>query len=90
MLWWAREHGCLWRAENICALAAEGGHLAVLRWAREYDCLWWRWWRSRCPWDVRTCGGAAAGGHLVVLTRLLGRGLWGRVFYDGLLCTDLN
>ena len=23
-------------------------------------------------------------------TRLLGRGFWGRAFYDGLLCTDSN
>jgi hypothetical protein len=38
---WARQHGCPWsedlKVEDLygCALAAEGGHLWVLRWARE-------------------------------------------------------
>jgi hypothetical protein len=36
VLQWARAHGCPWRAKHICAWAAEGGHLAVLRWAREH------------------------------------------------------
>jgi hypothetical protein len=30
----------------VCALAAEGGHLAVLKWAREQD--------PPCQWDGRT------------------------------------
>ena len=50
------------RAENFgtsgrAADAANGGHLEVLKWARE----------NGCPWDERTCRGAAECGHLEVL-----------------------
>ena len=42
----------------ICEIAAEYGHLEVLKWARE----------NGCPWDILTCTYAAAkGGHLEVL-----------------------
>jgi len=44
VLVWAREHGCPWSQEYICAWAADGGHMAVLRWARA----------NGCPWDGRT------------------------------------
>ncbi|AJF97486.1 ankyrin repeat protein [Pandoravirus inopinatum] len=37
--------------------AALNGHPGVLKWAHA----------KGCPWDGRTCYGAAAGGHLVVL-----------------------
>ena len=53
---WARENGCPWD-EKTCALAAEFGHLEMLKWARE----------NGCPWDERTCSGAAEYGHLEVL-----------------------
>ena len=42
---------------EVCACAASGGHLHVLRWAREHG----------CPWDAATCARAARGGHLDVL-----------------------
>jgi len=38
-------------------VAAEGGHLAVLKWLHN----------TRCPWDSWTCSAAAASGHLAVL-----------------------
>jgi hypothetical protein len=41
---------------DVC-IAAEGGHLQVLKLAREHD----------CPWDEQTCEKAAEGGHLEVL-----------------------
>jgi hypothetical protein len=46
-------------ASEMCAAAAGGGHLAVLRWlVRE----------SGCEWDAdETCDAAARGGHLAVL-----------------------
>jgi len=53
---WAKANGCPWVA-RVCALAASGGHLQVLRRARELD----------CPWDESTCSAAAAFGHLKVL-----------------------
>ena len=34
----------------VCAMAAQGGHLAVLKWAREQH--------PPCPWDGRTFRGA--------------------------------
>lgn len=40
-----------------CALAAEGGHLEVLRWARD----------NGCDWDRHTCLHAASGGQLAAL-----------------------
>jgi hypothetical protein len=43
------------RSDEMCAAAAGGGHLAVLRWLRE----------SGCNWDEETCAAAARGGHLV-------------------------
>ena len=65
---WAKAKGCPWAwslstrgwregSANPCALAAEGGHLAVLQWARAHH----------CPWDAATCYAAASGGHLDVL-----------------------
>jgi hypothetical protein len=45
------------RADEICATAAERGHLSVLQWAR----------RHQIPWDERTCAAAARGGHFDVL-----------------------
>jgi hypothetical protein len=53
---WAKEIGCPWNTRT-CALAAAGGHLAVLKWLREH----------RCPWDSSTCAAAAEGGYLEVL-----------------------
>ena len=43
--------------ERVCAEAAAGGYLEVLKWARECG----------CPWDEDACAYAAAGGHLEVL-----------------------
>ena len=57
---WARANGCpCWglHSNNLCAIAAAGGHLEALQWAREHG----------CPWDVSTCRAAAGGGHLDVL-----------------------
>jgi len=48
---WAKANGCWWGvpnydgSNNTCALAAEGGYLAVLRGAREHH----------CPWNAATC-----------------------------------
>jgi len=56
LLAWAKDNGFPWDGP-ICALAAEGGHLAVLVWAREHG----------CEWDAETCEAAAAEGHLTVL-----------------------
>jgi hypothetical protein len=53
---WAKARGCPWDV-NVCAYAAEGGHLEVLKWARE----------NLCPWDEATCYWAAQGEHLDVL-----------------------
>jgi hypothetical protein len=36
---WARQHDCPWN-EWACYVAAEGGHLAVLKWARANGCKW--------------------------------------------------
>ena len=41
----------------ICEIAAEYGHLEVLKWARQ----------NGCPWDEMTCSFAADGGYLEVL-----------------------
>lgn len=50
---------CAWKtiSAKICAAAAQGGHLEVLKWARE----------NGCQWDKCTCANAAGGGHLAVL-----------------------
>ena len=45
------------RADEICATAAENGHLGALQWAR----------RHQIPWDERTCAAAAKSGHFEVL-----------------------
>lgn len=45
------------RADEICATAAENGHLGALQWAR----------RHQIPWDERTCAAAAKSGHFGVL-----------------------
>ena len=44
-------------SEEVCAGAAAGGYLEVLKWAREND----------CPWDKETCKWAAENGHLEIL-----------------------
>jgi hypothetical protein len=41
----------------VCADAAKGGHLEILRWAHS----------NGCPWDAATCLHAAKNGHLEVL-----------------------
>ena len=51
---WAKARGCPWD-EEICAWAARGGHLKVLKWA----------WGAAVASQVCCC--AAAGGHLKVL-----------------------
>lgn len=43
--------------ENVCRLAARGGHLSALQWLRQ----------NGCPWDQRACHEAAGGGHQAVL-----------------------
>jgi len=52
---WANSSGCT----RVCAFAAFGGHLAVLRWAREQD--------PPCPWSSYTCSQAAKAGQLEAL-----------------------
>jgi hypothetical protein len=42
---------------DVCATAAYGGHLELLKWARA----------NGCDWDSRTCEDAALEGHLEVL-----------------------
>ncbi|KAG5190200.1 hypothetical protein JKP88DRAFT_175935 [Tribonema minus] len=42
---------------DVCAAAAAGGHMDVLRWARG----------AGCAWDERVCAQARANGHLEVL-----------------------
>jgi len=49
---------------RLCAYAAGGGHLEVLKWARG----------EGCPWNERTCAAAAEGGHLEVLKWARARG----------------
>ena len=56
MLKWLREQDCPCD-EDVCNLAALGGHLEVLQWARGLN----------CEWDVLTCELAAQGGHLEFL-----------------------
>lgn len=56
VLKWARENSCPWD-EEVCASAASGGHLALLKYC----------WAHRCPWNEYTCELAAEGGHLEVL-----------------------
>lgn len=48
-----------WWGPVMCASAARGGHLDLLKWLRGPD--------VRCPWDARTTAAAAAGGHVDVL-----------------------
>ena len=43
--------------EDVCAYAAKGGHLDVLKWARE----------NGCPWNEQVCINAATNGHLEIL-----------------------
>ncbi|CAN0338268.1 unnamed protein product, partial [Hapterophycus canaliculatus] len=42
VLKWCRSKGCPWD-EDVCAFAAEEGHMDVLKWAVE----------NGCPWDKR-------------------------------------
>lgn len=50
--------GITWeRPESICAAAAAGGHLEVLRWLRA----------MYCDWDWETTKAAAESGHLHAL-----------------------
>ena len=83
MLQWARAQKCPWLEDDICANAASGGHLEILRWLREVGCRWGatsyfaaggghlavlKWLRERnCSWDASTCRAATVGGHLAVL-----------------------
>jgi hypothetical protein len=46
----------IWSAD-VCAYAAGGGHLSILKCARKHG----------CPWDKSVCSFAAKGGHLEVL-----------------------
>ena len=57
VLKWAREKGCPWDPEEICALAAGYGRLDMLKWARE----------NGCPWSELARDMAYEGGHLHVL-----------------------
>jgi hypothetical protein len=52
-----RRQGRLCNNRLLCAYAARGGHLEVLKWSRE----------NGCPWDKWTCEYAAKGGHFEVL-----------------------
>ncbi len=54
----------------VCAMAAHGRHLEMLKWA----CV------NGCEWDLETCMQAAKGGHLHVLKRAWGNG--GECDYD--------
>ena len=68
--------------KKVCAHAAQGGHLEVLKWAKAYG----------CPWNESTCVNAAKNGHLEVLKwaltyyvfaytrgRMVARGICGHV-----------
>nr|UMO78922.1 hypothetical protein [Pandoravirus belohorizontensis] len=48
-----------WWGPVMCASAARGGHLDLLKWLRGPE--------VRCRWDARTTAAAAAGGHVDVL-----------------------
>lgn len=52
-----------WWGPVMCASAARGGHLDLLKWLRGPD--------VRCRWDARTTAAAAAGGHVDVLAWVL-------------------
>lgn len=49
-----------WWGPNMCACAARGGHLDLLKWLRGPE--------VRCRWDAWTTSAAAAGGHAHVLS----------------------
>eukprot|EP00611_Tribonema_gayanum_P019784 TRINITY_DN3494_c0_g2_i1.p1 TRINITY_DN3494_c0_g2~~TRINITY_DN3494_c0_g2_i1.p1 ORF type:complete len:359 (-),score=31.87 TRINITY_DN3494_c0_g2_i1:256-1332(-) len=49
---------------QVCAAAAEGGHLHVLQWLRTIN----------CPWDASTCAAAARRGDLTVVQWLHAQG----------------
>jgi hypothetical protein len=57
----------------LCPLAAQGGHLQVLKWAQ----------RNGFAWDSLTCAAAANSGHLRVLKWLRAQGCW----WDSTTCT---
>jgi len=60
-LYATRRRSVKW-CEQVCALAAKGGHLGVLQWLRkEKNGL------PRCPWDCDTVSYAAENGHLHIL-----------------------
>ena len=79
---WAKDNGCSWNWA-VCAHAADGGHLEVLKWARAHGRQWtksaltcasaasgegtWSLSTWSCPWDRMTCVNAAQGGHLETL-----------------------
>jgi len=44
--------------KDTCIIAADNGHLDVLKWARA----------NGCPWDSFYCSSAERNGHLDVLT----------------------
>ncbi|CAL6320086.1 unnamed protein product [Bathycoccus prasinos] len=50
--------------EDVCAYAADGGHLEILKYLRE---------EVKVPWGASTAAGAAKGGHLHILEYLVER-----------------
>ena len=57
---WLRDNGCEWNAD-VCAEAARGGHIDVLKWAH----------RNGCPADERVGECAAETGKLEMLLWVL-------------------
>lgn len=53
-----------WWGAHMCACAARGGHLSVLKWLRDPE--------VQCAWDAWTPAAAAAGGHAHILVWALG------------------
>ena len=73
---------------NICAHAAKGGHLEVLRWARENGCEWDRWTCSeaatRPHWGAAVGAGERLSGvSLAFLSTRVRRGRRGRRWERG-------
>jgi hypothetical protein len=54
-----------WSWDQLCEVAAGGGHLEVLQWGRAQE--------PPCPWGVGTVSAAAHGGQLDVLRWLQGQ-----------------